>query len=112
MAWEHDLEENLVQGGLRGTFLKFKDLQFKGCDDHIMALVYSAFNGVLLDWAKERYPSFSHGKKRGGFVSLPFHLLKHISKCLRKVYSGFNTVFLSLLLLAAGVGFPAACFRR
>ena len=31
---------------------------------------------------------------------------------LRKVYSGFNTVFLSLLLLAAGVGFPAACFWR
>ena len=30
----------------------------------------------------------------------------------RKVYSGFNTVFLSLLLLAAGVGFPAACFWR
>ena len=28
----------------------------------------------------------------------------------RKVYSGFNTVFLPLLLLAAGVGFPAACF--
>ena len=51
-----------------------------GCDNHIMALVYSAFNGVLLDWAKERYPSFSHAKKRGGFVSLPFHLLEHISK--------------------------------
>ena len=32
--------------------------------------------------------------------------------CARKVYSGFNTVFLSLLLLAAGVGFPAACFWR
>ena len=31
---------------------------------------------------------------------------------IRKVYSGFNTVFLSLLLLAAGVGFPAACFWR
>ena len=30
----------------------------------------------------------------------------------RKVYSGFNTVFLPLLLLAAGVGFPAACFWR
>ena len=30
----------------------------------------------------------------------------------RNVYSGFNTVFLSLLLLAAGVGFPAACFWR
>ena len=30
----------------------------------------------------------------------------------RKVYSGFNTLFLSLLLLAAGVGFPAACFWR
>ena len=30
----------------------------------------------------------------------------------RKVYSGFNTVFLSVLLLAAGVGFPAACFGR
>ena len=28
----------------------------------------------------------------------------------RKVYSGFNTVFLPLLLLAAGVGFLAACF--
>ena len=28
----------------------------------------------------------------------------------RNVYSGFNTVFLLLLLLAAGVGFPAACF--
>ena len=30
----------------------------------------------------------------------------------RKVYSGFSTVFLSLLLLAAGVGFPAACSWR
>ena len=30
----------------------------------------------------------------------------------RKVYGGFNTVFLSLLLLAAGVGVPAACFWR
>ena len=30
----------------------------------------------------------------------------------RKVYSGFSTVFLSLLLLVAGVGFPAACFWR
>ena len=29
---------------------------------------------------------------------------------LRKVYSDFNTVFLPLLLLAAGVRFPAACF--
>ena len=28
----------------------------------------------------------------------------------RKVYSDFNTVFVPLLLLAAGVGFPAACF--
>ena len=28
----------------------------------------------------------------------------------KKVYSDFNTVFLPLLLLAAGVGFPAACF--
>ena len=28
----------------------------------------------------------------------------------RKVYSYFNTVSLPLLLLAAGVGFPAACF--
>ena len=28
----------------------------------------------------------------------------------RKFYSGFNTVFVPLLLLAAGVGFPAACF--
>ena len=28
----------------------------------------------------------------------------------RKVYSGFNTVFLLLLLLAVAVGFPAACF--
>ena len=28
----------------------------------------------------------------------------------RNVYSDFNTVFLPLLLLAAGVGFPAACF--
>ena len=27
----------------------------------------------------------------------------------RKVYSDFNTVFVPLLLLAAGVGFPAAC---
>ena len=80
MAWEHDLQENFLQGGSQDTFPKFKDLQIKGCDDHIMASVYSAFNGVLLDWAKERYPSFSHAKKRGGFVSLPFHLIKHISK--------------------------------
>ena len=35
----------------------------------------------------------------------------HIRHCFfRKVYSGFNTVFLSLLLLAAGVGFLATCF--
>ena len=31
---------------------------------------------------------------------------------LRKGYSGFSTVFLLLLLLAVGVGFPAACFGR
>ena len=30
----------------------------------------------------------------------------------RKVYSGFSTVFLLLLLLAVAVGFPAACFWR
>ena len=30
----------------------------------------------------------------------------------RKIDSGFNHVFLSLLLLAVGVGFPAACFWR
>ena len=30
----------------------------------------------------------------------------------RKVYSGFSTVLLLLLLLAVGVGFPAACFGR
>ena len=30
----------------------------------------------------------------------------------RKVYSVFSTVFLLLLLLAVGVGFPAACFGR
>ena len=29
---------------------------------------------------------------------------------LRNVYSDFNTVFVPLLLLAAGVGFPVACF--
>ena len=29
--------------------------------------------------------------------------------CTRKVYSDFNILFLPLLLLAAGVGFPAAC---
>ena len=45
-----------------------------------MALVYSFLNGVLLDWAKERCPSFSHAKKRGGFASVPLQLLKHISK--------------------------------
>ena len=28
----------------------------------------------------------------------------------RRFYSDFNTVFVPLLLLAAGVGFPAACF--
>ena len=32
------------------------------------------------------------------------------SSPVRKVYSDFNTVFMPLLLLAAGVGFPAACF--
>ena len=31
---------------------------------------------------------------------------------LGKVYSGFSTVFLLLLLLVVGVGFPAACFGR
>ena len=31
---------------------------------------------------------------------------------LRKVYSVFSTVFLLLLLLAVGVGLPAACFGR
>ena len=30
----------------------------------------------------------------------------------RKVYSDFNTVFVPLLLLAAGVGLPAACFLK
>ena len=30
----------------------------------------------------------------------------------RKVYSGFSTVFLLLLLLAVGIGFPAAWLRR
>ena len=30
----------------------------------------------------------------------------------RKVYSDFSTVFLLLLLLAVGVGFPTACFGR
>ena len=30
----------------------------------------------------------------------------------RKVYSVFSTVFLPLLLLAIGVGLPAACFGR
>ena len=41
-----------------------------------------------------------------------FELLGFTTNCCspRKVYSGFNTVFLPLLLLAAGVGFPAACF--
>ena len=33
-----------------------------------------------------------------------------VSSLVRKVYSDFNTVFVPLLLLAAGVGFPAACF--
>ena len=39
-----------------------------------------------------------------------FHCFGFIS--FRKVHSGFSTVFLYLLLLAAGVGFPAACFGR
>ena len=38
--------------------------------------------------------------------------LSKIEETFRKVYSGFSTVFLSLLLLAVGVGFPAACFWR
>ena len=42
------------------------------------------------------------------FVGSPRSL--HQGSPHRKVYSGFNTVFLPLLLLAAGVGFPAACF--
>ena len=39
-------------------------------------------------------------------------LLRDAVQGLRKVCSGFSTVFLSLLLLAAGVEFPAACFWR
>ena len=34
------------------------------------------------------------------------------AKAERKVYSGFSTVFLLLLLLAVAVGCPAACFWR
>ena len=57
--------------------------------------------------------------RRGGFVKwLPCYAEEQV--CVdsgvyhepRNVSSGFNTVFLSLLLLAAGVGFPAACFWR
>ena len=44
--------------------------------------------------------------------ALPFLKGKTRLFAIRKVYSGFSTVFLSLLLLAAGVGFPAACFWR
>ena len=33
-----------------------------------------------------------------------------LSQRKRKFYSAFNTVFVPLLLLAASVGFPAACF--
>ena len=35
---------------------------------------------------------------------------KNVELYLRRLYSDFNTVFVPLLLLAAGVGFPAACF--
>ena len=38
--------------------------------------------------------------------------LPHKRNHKRKFHSDFNTVFVPLLLLAAGVGFPAACFWR
>ena len=45
-------------------------------------------------------------------VSLATWLLFTGAPARRKVYSDFNTVFLPLLLLAARVGFPAACFLK
>ena len=127
----------------------FKALIFKGCDDHIAALTLKHFDQALVQLAQvdgSALPWLAHKKKLGkGCISLPFHLLKLLSKRLlgvhrsswfyakqmhdeqnphgqkhppqiiqcslgRNVYSGFNTVFLPLLLLAVGVGFPAACF--
>ena len=44
------------------------------------------------------------------FFSLTLLQGLQLLKALRRFSSGFNTVFVPLLLLAAGVGFPPACF--
>ena len=69
-----------------------------------MALIYSAYNCLLLDWAKVRYPSFQRENKRGKLVSLPLFVLKHISRWLlgfwhqHGVEVGLNTMFAIRLL--------------
>ena len=59
------------------------------------------------------------GKRKSNSVNRTEHepyasypLPQHTTHLERNVYSGFSTVFLSLLLLVAGVGFPAARFWR
>ena len=49
-----------------------------------------------------------------GFVNFEHLLTRPVAhkQEMRKVYSVFSTVFLLLLLLAVGVGFPPACFGR
>ena len=74
----------------------------KHIDQPIKAIILMGCLGVFseclfcfvfyIQWYKEDF------LEKGG-VSMP-----------RKFYSAFNTVFVPLLLLAAGVGFPAACF--
>ena len=63
-------------------FELYVPMEFKGCDDHILALVLTSFNRQLISWAAP-IPEVKHlawAKKQGGYVALPFHVLKKLSK--------------------------------
>jgi hypothetical protein len=65
------------------TYEPFTPLVFKGCDDHIAALVLKNFSTAVVDWARagpSEFAYMAHKKKVGGYVALPFYVLKRLSK--------------------------------
>ena len=84
MEYQEELNTHLASGGGGGVehFPHFVALRFKVYDDHNMALIFSAYNRLLLDRAKVLYSSLHHEDRRGNLVALSFFVLKHISRWL------------------------------
>ena len=111
--WMPEQDRGTIRIGVQGRVWGFHSLPLGWTHSPLMAtkLLRTALEKFHMPGIRQiQYVDdvlvYAYDKTEVGAARLPLRELP------RKVYSVFSTVFLLLLLLAVGVGFPAACFGR